>query len=428
MKNSILDKKKQHVFIIGAKGLNNYGGFETFVDKLTEYHANNSSIMYHIACKENGSGFMDESQLDNVTESESFLYGKKVIKQFIYHNAHCFKIHVPEKIGPAQAVYYDIEALKESIAFCERNTIDHPIFYLLACRIGPFIGSFTKRIHKLNGVFLVNPDGHEWLRSKWKKPIRCYWKLSERLMIKHADVVICDSINIETYIKETYKRYKPKTKYISYGAEIEKSNDLEYNQIFEDFMQDNNLNTNAYYLIVGRFVPENNYETIVREFMQSETRKSLAIISTVNQGLYNSLNNKLNFVTDDRIKFVGTVYDKSALKRIRINAFGYIHGHSVGGTNPSLLEALGTTNLNLLYDVGFNREVGGDAAYYWTNEYGDLASLINKVEKLSPKEINHLGEKAKERIDDNYTWDYIANQYSTLFRSVQQQVWGDRIK
>ena len=123
------------------------------------------------------------------------------------------------------------------------------------------------------------------------------------------------------------------------------------------------------------------------------------------------LDNKLHFSKDKRIKFVGTVYDKELLKKIRENAYAYFHGHEVGGTNPSLLEALGATKLNLLLGVGFNREVAEDAALYWTKEDGNFATLIDKADALSEEEIELLGQKAKNRIKDAYSWEYICQRY-----------------
>ena len=119
-------------------------------------------------------------------------------------------------------------------------------------------------------------------------------------------------------------------------------------------------------------MPENNYETMIAEFMKSTTSKKLVIITNIEKNkFYERLKQKTEFYKDERIKFVGTVYNKDLLKEIRKNAYGYLHGHEVGGTNPSLLEALATTNLNLLLDVGFNREVAMDGALYFNKRaYG----------------------------------------------------------
>ena len=104
--------------------------------------------------------------------------------------------------------------------------------------------------------------------------------------------------------------------------------------------------------------------------------------------------------------------------KIRENAYGYFHGHEVGGTNPSLLEALGSTELNLLLDVGFNREVAEDAALYWTKEAGDLARLIEKADVLPESEIAALSQKAKTRIATAYSWAYISSKYEELFLNI----------
>lgn len=404
---SEINDKVQHIFIIGSKGLGNYGGYETFVDKLTEYHQNNPNIKYHIACKANGKGYMDETKL----------IGAKTIDKnhFKYHNADCFKVDIPEKLGSAQAIYYDIESLKLSIAYCKKCNIKNPIIYILACRIGPFIGKYKKQIHKLGGKLLVNPDGHEWMRAKWSKPVRWYWKHSEQGMVKHADLLVCDSINIEKYIHKEYGRYHPKTIFIAYGADTQKSTLNDDDPKFVNWMNKKGLKSNEYYLIVGRFVPENNFETMIREFMKSHSTKDLAIITTRDANFLNELNERLHFKKDSRIKFVGTVYDQNLLKKIRENAYGYLHGHSVGGTNPSLLEALSSTRLNLLLDVGFNKEVGKDAALYWNKNDGNLANLIDKADKMSPKEIEKYDSRSTQRIKDAYSWQFIADEYKRLF-------------
>lgn len=167
--------------------------------------------------------------------------------------------------------------------------------------------------------------------------------------------------------------------------------------------------------MVGRFVPENNYETMIREFMLSHTQKDFAIITNVNEKFLDELEKKLHFKEDKRIKFVGTVYDQELLMKIRENAYGYFHGHEVGGTNPSLLEALGSTDLNLLLNVGFNKEVAEDAAVYWKKEKGNLAALIDKADKVSPEKRKDYGKRAKQRVRDAYSWQFICDRYEDAF-------------
>lgn len=387
----------QHIFIVGSKGIPaKYGGFETFVEKLTEFRKD-KNIQYHVACTN------ENSAKSGIVERE-----------FIHNGAECYTIDLPN-IGPAKAIYYDVKALEWAIEKAKKEKYEKPIFYVLACRIGPFIARLKKKIKKLDGTLLVNPDGHEWLREKWPLPVRKYWKISESLMVKHADKLICDSKNIEKYIQEDYKKYNPKTTYIAYGTDLEKSNLTKESEEVRSWFEQKGLQENEYYLVVGRFVPENNYEAMIREFMKSNSKKDFALITNVEQNsFYEKLKQTTGFDKDSRIKFVGTVYNQELLKYIRENAFAYFHGHEVGGTNPSLLEALGSTKLNLLLDVGFNKEVGEDGALYWKKD--DLHKLIEEAEKLDEETISNLEKKAKERITKQFSWDYIVDEYEKEFR------------
>lgn len=383
---------EQVVYCVGAKNMGAYGGYETFLDKLTEYHQNNKKIKYYVAWKG--------------TEN----------KEFERQNAHCFQIKVPN-IGPAQAIYYDVAALNYCLKHMKAHNIKNPIVYILACRIGPFAAYFQKEIHKLGGKIYVNPDGHEWMRAKWSAPVRKYWKISEGLMVKYADLLVCDSKNIKKYIESTYAKYKPQTIFIAYGADLTPSTLADDDQKLVSWYQEKGLRKRDYYLVVGRFVPENSFEIMIREFMKSNSKRDFAIITTANDKLLEELEQKLHFKFNPRIKFVGTVYDQELLKKIRENAYAYFHGHTVGGTNPSLIEALGSTDLNILVDVGFNQEVAEDGALYWNREDGVLAQLINTADAMSDEEIAELGRKAKKRVAAEYTWEYIADKYEKLFLS-----------
>lgn len=383
----------KNVFIIGAKGIPaNYGGFESFVEQLTA-RKESKNIHYYVACRRD----LSENKADT----------------FEYNDATCFNVDVPD-VGPAKAILYDVNAFKWTMNYIKKNNIQNAIVYVLACRMGPFIKHFKKQLQQYNGTLFVNPDGHEWLRAKWSMPVRKYWKYSERLMVKHADLLICDSQNIEKYIQNDYKQYSPKTTYIAYGSDIIKSSLTDTDQVVTDWYTKHAVKLNNYYLIVGRFVPENNYETMIREFMNSATDKDLVIISNVEKNkFYADLQNKTNFESDPRIKFVGTVYDAELLKYIRENAFAYLHGHEVGGTNPSLLEALSSTRLNLLLDVGFNKEVGQDGALYWHKN--DLAKVIDYSEKLALNEVESFNQVSSERINNAFSWHKIVTDYEKTF-------------
>ncbi|HFJ9279036.1 MULTISPECIES: beta 1-4 rhamnosyltransferase Cps2T [Bacillus] len=381
----------KHVFIIGSKGIPaKYGGFETFVEYLTE-RKQSEDIQYHVSCL-----------ADNNEE-------------FQYNKARCFNVKTPE-IGSAKAVAYDILSLRECISYIKKNNLKNCIVYILACRIGPFFSFYKRKLEKMGVQVFVNPDGHEWKRSKWSPAIRAYWKISENLMVKHADLLVCDSKGIESYIQKDYKKHEPKTTFIAYGADVTTSLLKEDDSKVIEWYKQHDVAGNEYYLVVGRFVPENNYELMVREFMKSNSKKDFVIISNVEENqFYQELLTKTNFNKDPRIKFVGTVYDQDLLRKIREDAFAYFHGHEVGGTNPSLLEALASTKLNMLLDVVFNKEVGEEGAVYFSKEEGNLANLIQEVEAYSEAEIDKLSNKAKDRIIHEYSWEKIVNDYENLF-------------
>ena len=379
------------IFIIGSRGLPaQYGGFETFVEKLIS-HKVSPAIRYHVAC------LSDES----------------TGKHFDYKGADCFTVN-PPKLGPARVIAYDMMAINYSLKLIKKEGIQSPIFYILGNTIGAFIVHFAKKIQSVGGILLVNPDGLEWKRAKWSKPVQSYLKYSEKEMTKYANLIISDNRGIETYIQNTYPWAR--TTFIAYGTDLSKTTLTAEDDPVRDWYQKWQTQEKDYYLILGRFVPENNYETAIREFMKSSTECDLVIICNHEGNAYfDELRQITRFDKDKRVKFVGTVYDQDLLKYIRNQAFAYIHGHEVGGTNPGLLEALAQTDLNLIYNVDFNHQVAQDTALYWTKEDGNLSQLIDSVDgKVS---FEDLGNAAKANMKENYTWEKIVGEYEELFLS-----------
>lgn len=388
-------KYMQHVFIIGSNGIPAaYGGFETFVEQLTS-HKKSKEIFYHVSC---------------LSDHE---------EEFEYNDAHCFKIRVPH-LGPAKAIYYDVASLRYCCRYIAKNRIQGAIVYMLGCGIGPFIGHYARKLHRLGAKYFVNPDGLEWERGKWKGYIKKYLKYSAKKMVIHADLAVCDSSGIEQYFHNEYPNDSIRTTFIAYGADLQESKYSAQSPEVRNWFEEKNVTEGQFYLAVGRFVPENNFETMLGEFQKSNTKKDFVLITDVrNNEYYDYLKEKTGFLQDSRIKFVGTVYDQDLLKYIRHNAYGYLHGHEVGGTNPSLLEALASTRLNLLLGVNFNREVAENGAVYWTKEAGSLSQLIDSLDRWDEERINTLMQKAKQRITDYYNWDHIVGLYEKLFGDFQ---------
>ena len=386
MKVTRKNSMKKHVFIIGSRGLPaKYGGFETFVEELVK-HQSNKNIKYHVAC-----------------QSENSDKGRPG-EHFDYLGADCFVIKVPN-IGPARVIAYDMLAINIALKFCKEEQIEEPIFYILGNTIGGFIGHFVKKIHKINGKVFVNPDGLEWKRTKWPMPVRSYLKYAEKKMVKKSDLIISDNSGIKDYLTAEYGKIN--SEIIAYGTEKISSDLTESKTLVKYKVSD-------YYLIVGRFVPENNYETLIKAFMESATERDLVIITNHEGNAYfEELRKKTQFDKDLRIKFVGTVYDQNELRYIREQAFAYLHGHEVGGTNPGLLEAMWSTQVNVVLGVNFNRMTAGDSVIYFDKE--NLLTVLTSVEVLSEDERLVLQKKAKKIINEKYTWEHVCNQYEELF-------------
>ena len=378
-----------HVFLVSSKGIPaKYGGYETFIENLTA-RKQSQNISYHVSCMNN-----DE-------------------KSFEYNGAECFNVRVPLR-GALGRMFHVSIVLSQVEQWCKAHPGEKVIVYILGCRIGPLLMPHARRLHHRSVKILCNPDGLEWKRDKWNAVEKLFLRYSESCLVRYSDLVVCDSKGIEQYIHDQYGSKAKSTTFIAYGADLElsKCSDSKLQKWYDQF----GLRACNYYLIVGRFVPENNFETMIIEFMRSKVDRDLVIVTNVEKSkFYKQLSARTGFQADKRIKFVGTVYDAELMKKIREQAYGYLHGHEVGGTNPSLLEALASTKLNLLLDVGFNKEVAEDSAHYWRKEAGTLASLIEKVDIMTVNEIDNLNVKARDRINQAYRWEDIVHSYENAF-------------
>jgi rhamnosyltransferase len=384
---------QKSVFLIGSKGIPaRYGGFETFVEKLTKYWKRND-VKFHIAIP----------KISSKSDYE-------------YNNSRCFIINI-SKLGSYRSILFDLISLRESLNYINRNKLAGSIIYMLTYRIGPFLTFFKYNIKKNKVKIYLNPDGLECNRKKWGRLGRLYWKISKICALKFADLIICDSIEIQKNILVDFNKAYVKTVYISYGAELKNSEIPYENPEITEWFINNNLTKNNYYLYVGRFIPENNIEFIINECIDSGSKKYLVLITNIDYeiGYYNILNKKLKLDKNKKLIFPGTVYNESLLKIIRENAFAYVHGHEVGGTNPSLLESLALTKINLVLKVVFNEEVCADSVLYFEKTSGSLKNLIMKIEKSDLHSFEDLSKKAKNRIMEYYTWDKIVKEYEKIF-------------
>ncbi|MDR1779037.1 MAG: DUF1972 domain-containing protein [Clostridiales Family XIII bacterium] len=412
-------QRRKAVFIVGSRGIPAaYGGFETFAEELVRF-GSNGTVAYHVACRALPSG-------QEAAESGAAGAGNGYV-HYEYLGADCFTVPLPKHIGSAAAIFYDLRALKYAARLAEKNGYEAPVFLVLGNTAGGFLGRAAARIKKLGGRLLVNPDGLEWKRDKWPGPVKKYLKYAEGRMVRRAHVLVCDNAGIEKYIQNTYGAQRPVTCCLTYGTDLTPSGLTAEDASVRAFFARCGAAEGGYVLTVGRLVPENNYEAVLRGFLDAGTDKKLLVISeTTDSPYYRRLLQIPGAADESRVCFAGGVYDRPLLKYIRENAFAYVHGHTVGGTNPSLLESLAAGSVTLAADVSFNRETAADAALYWRADGGGgggaaqapgLADALRELVAMGAEARAALGERARELARTRYDWAKIIPQYEELFLS-----------
>lgn len=381
----------KNVFVIGARGYHaSYGGWETFVSNLVDYY-HDKKIRFYVS----------ELSVDK---------NKDKMMEKISDQLYLSPIYVKD-MGSPKMFFYSMKSYLYTINYIKKHKLKNSYVYVLGLKLGPLLWFYKRLRKKYNIKVMVNPDGLEHRRSKWNKIVQFCFLLSEWSMINHCDLVVSDSLGIQNYIEGKYKRARGKTTYIAYGAREYDFRNVDEKLVLEEYK----LKKDEYCLMVGRCVPENNYELVIREFMNSKIRKQLVIITNLSSSHYfQELVEKTSCDKDKRIIFIDGVYDQIKLATIRKNAYLYIHGHSVGGTNPSLIEAISLTDLNILYDVCFNRDIGKDTCLYFKEE-NSLRQLLDD-KKLLESSKKMLGIEAKKLFKKNFTWENIVGQYKKIFK------------
>jgi glycosyltransferase involved in cell wall biosynthesis len=257
-------------------------------------------------------------------------------------------------------------------------------------------------------IILTNPDGLEHRRKKWSLGKRGYLWLSEFFAVRFSDYLIADSDAIKKYFISSYKGVEHKIRLIEYGAFQNRYTD---NEVLKKY----GLEHNSYLLVVCRLEPENNLDMILEAYSGAATLAPIVIVGNIqNNGYTKSL---IDRYRSDRIKFIGGIYDRNELNALRFSCKAYIHGHSVGGTNPSLLEAMGSRNIIIAHDNEFNREVTeGNQLYFSTSE--QCKKKINEIELMKSDEIERYKESSNRMIVTKYNWDNILRKYLDLFNEI----------
>jgi len=283
------------------------------------------------------------------------------------------------------------------------------IIYLLGYVSSPFINK--SKIKKNQITLMINPDGMEWQRRKYGLVKKLYFYLAEIRAAYIADYLVVDSKEIGFYFKKKYGR---ESIFIPYGYDSKwkiKPFDLTSMGIRE----------NDYYLVIGRCVPENNLIEIIKGFSRSRTSKSLLIVTNLDRDKFSK--KLIDLARNDRrIILHGPIYNKGILYYLREKAFCYIHGHSVGGTNPSLVEAMGCGNIILAHKNIYNLEVLGEELGYYFSSPEELEKAIETIEKIDPRQLYIRRSKIKQRANDLYNWEYIVERYRQLFMTAGAEI------
>jgi hypothetical protein len=358
---------KLKIAIVGIRGIpNRYGGFE----QLTEY----LSV-----------GLVKKGHAVTVYNSHTHPYKEKK-----YYGVEIVRCHDPEHyIGTAGQFIYDLNCVLDT------RKKDFDVVLLL----GYSSSSIWGRLYPKYSVIISNMDGLEWKRLKYSQPVRRFLKLAEKLAVKHSDYYIADSTAIQSYLLQ---EYNIKSEYIPYGAKI-------LNDIDEDVLSRYAVSFQDYFMLMARMEPENNIEMILDGFHQSNSKSKFLVTGNTFNHFGKSIVAK--YKKDERIFFTGAIYDAQITHTLKACSLLYFHGHSVGGTNPSLLEAMASKALIAAHDNDFNRAVLHNDGYYFKTQT-DVQQLIESIDRnpVQDKMICTNLTKIKEQ----YNCQGIVDQYENF--------------
>ena len=260
---------------------------------------------------------------------------------------------------------------------------------------------FFPLFRKSRAALITNIDGLCWMRSKWSKPVQRFILRCEKTAIRLSHALIADHPAIQSYCMEQYQR---RAHHIAYGAVIPTRNDTTQLSLL-------GLQAQAYYLLVSRLEPENNIDMILEGYLKSACLLPFIVVGSAETQHGRYLVNKYRHAP--HIRFVGTIFDYEALSGLRRHCKIYFHGHSVGGTTPSLLEAMACEAYISAHDNRFNRGILEQDAVYFSNP-DDIARQIQQ----EPRDTQTCLSRNLDKIRQRYDWDRIANQHEDLFHEV----------
>ena len=356
------------IAILGTRGIPaRYGGFETFAEELaTRLAVRGQQVTVY--CESDHSGTNE------------------------YRGVHLQHLSAP-RLGPFTTILFDLKCLWHA-----RKRFD--VVYMLG--YGAALFCFIPRLW--NTKVLINMDGVEWARAKWNAVAKLYFKWMEAVAMRTPTQIVADAESIRRHLLERHRSVPPCT-VIPYGAAV-----VEHTPD-PGLLAPWGLRPNEYYLVLCRLEPENHVEEIVQGFVRSKTKRKLVIFGGLDSGT--AYVERLRASDDPRVIFAGTEYSPEKVQALRSLCRAYFHGHSVGGTNPSLLESMGCGALTVAHENAFNREVLADAGLYFSTSQ-QLAQLIDRVDSGGIHDEPQLRRWAREIVRERYSWDRIVTAYADL--------------
>ena len=348
--------------ILGTRGIPNYhGGFEQFAEYFSVYMVNKGHEVY-------------------VYNSHSHPYQERK-----YQGVNILHQNDPEdKIGTFGQFIYDLNCIKDA----RKRDFD------IILQLGYTSSSVWGPLLPSTAVVVTNMDGLEWKRSKYNGLVQKFLKSAEKWAIKTSDFLVSDSIGIQNYIK---KQYEKDSEYIAYGAEVFDLPDA-------NPLKEYGVTEGRYNMLIARLEPENNIETILDSVVLAKEKTPLLVVGKHNTkyGFYL----KKKYALENGIRFLGGIYNLQTLNNLRYFSNIYFHGHSVGGTNPSLLEAMASRCLIFAHNNIFNKSILGEDAFYFENK-DDIVEMLYQTKAMNQQKVSNNIDKIK----DEFTWDRINQKY-----------------
>ncbi|NOT74799.1 MAG: DUF1972 domain-containing protein [Cyclobacteriaceae bacterium] len=363
------------IAFLGTKGIpNNYGGFEQFAEYI--------SVL--LAAKGH----------EVTVYNPSF----HPWSQQKYRGVSIVRISSPENIiGSAANFIYDHLCLKHALQQ------DYDIIYEAGYHSVAMSYKLLKIKKYQKPIIITNMDGIEWKRSKWNFLVRKLIKSLEKIAVKESPYLISDNPGIRQYYLDEFNR---ESYFLPYGADP-------VNEFDEGHLSKHNVNKNNFFLLIARMEPENNIELILESYKKSGHSFPFLVVGNYTNAFGRQMASKYK----SGVHFTGGIYNKKELDSLRYFSSAYFHGHSVGGTNPSLLEAMACRSMIVAHDNAFNRGVLGEEAVYFNDER-ELINHFKSMDQIMFNNAPSFKEKNFQKIIHQYNWELIADQHEELFSSL----------